>query len=98
MQAGFKDTRQLFHAVGVLAFACAKTSFDPSLDHAVQSSTIRWRFNDLGIIIFPRGSWCCRGFFLKEKTMIVAFAAYLTIGGLIAFKYAPAIADRLNLQ
>lgn len=30
--------------------------------------------------------------------MIVAYAAYLTIGGLIAAKFAPAIADLLNLQ
>jgi len=30
--------------------------------------------------------------------MIVAFAVYLTVGGLLAARFAPAIADRLNLQ
>ena len=30
--------------------------------------------------------------------MIVAFAAYLAIGAVIAARFAPSIADRLNLQ
>lgn len=30
--------------------------------------------------------------------MIVAFAAYLAVGAIVAARFAPIIADRLNLQ